>query len=139
MYTSVMETRGILGRLADNMAQILGLGLLLGLGFALWQIGADGRAALWSGIWRSIVWVVIVLAAPWGARPVMKRLMEAGTNWAGAGAVAALVLVDLIAAVLLMTVWPASFWAWVASLAALAIAGTYNYLVLEYLSEQTGL
>jgi hypothetical protein len=37
-----------------------------------------------------------------------------------------------------MTGWPASFWGWGAALAALAVAGTYNYLVTEYLAEMSG-
>ena len=138
MYTYCMETRGILGRLADNMTQVIAMGLLLAAAYGLWYIGAAGRAALWSGIWRTTVWVGLVAAIPWAARPFMKRLLETGTNWAGVAAVAVLVVADMIFARLLMTVWPDGFWTWVAALAAIAVAGTYNYLVLEYLAEQSG-
>ncbi len=134
-----MERPGILGRVVDHMAHIVGTIVVLVAVFALWRMGESGRAALWSGIWRTIAWVVIVAGLPWALRPFMKRLMEQGTNWAGAAAVGGLVLADIVVACLLMTVWPASFWGWVAALAVLGAAGTYNYLVLEYLSEQTGL
>ena len=47
-------------------------------------------------------------------------------------------LYDLIAGRLLMQGWPSGGWGWTLSLAALALAGAYNYLVTEYLAEQTG-
>jgi L-asparagine transporter-like permease len=75
---------------------------------------------------------------PWSGKLCIGRILETGTNWAGAGLLAALLAVDLIAAALLMTGWPSSLWSWLAAIGALALAVTYNYLVTEYLSETAG-
>ena len=37
-----------------------------------------------------------------------------------------------------LEVYPNGGWFWFACLAALSLAGTYNYLVTEYLSEMAG-
>lgn len=135
-----METTGggILGRLGEKMLTWVGLALLIFLGIAIWRMPAETKAAIWSGIWRSAVWVAIAAAAPWSAKLFIRRILEAGTNWTGVGLLAGLIAVDLVAALLLMTGWPAGLWSWLAALGVLAVAGTYNYLVTEYLSEMAG-
>jgi hypothetical protein len=135
-----METTGggILGRLGERALTWIGLALLVLVGITIWRMGPEGRAALWSGIWRTTAWVVIAAALPWSGKLFIRRILEAGTNWAGAGLLAGLLVVDLVAGRLLMTGWPGSFWTWVAALGVLAIAGTYNYLVTEYLSDMAG-
>jgi hypothetical protein len=135
-----METPrgGILGRLAEKTLGWAILGLLIFVGIAIWQAGPEWRATMWSRIWRTVVWVVIAAALPWSAKLYIRRILDAGTNWAGVGLLGGLVVVDVVAAVLLMTGWPGSVWSWLAAIGALAVAGTYNYLVTEYLSETAG-
>lgn len=134
-----METPGgILGRLGEKILGWIALGVLVFLGIAVYQMPADTKAAIWSGIWRTLSWLAIVAAVPWSARLLIRRVLEAGTNWAGAALVAGLTLVDVVAGYALMTGWPASGWGWAALLGALALAGTYNYLVAEYLAETAG-
>ncbi|MCG3128511.1 MAG: hypothetical protein CHACPFDD_03400 [Phycisphaerae bacterium] len=135
-----METSpGILGRLSEKVLGWIALGLLVALGIAIWQTPADTKQAIWSGVWRATAWLAIVATLPWASRLFMGRVLEQSSNWAGVALVAAYCLADVIAAVCLMTVWPASGWAWFLSAVALAIAGTYNYLVCEYVAEQSGL
>jgi hypothetical protein len=129
---------GILGRLGEKILGWIALGLLLLLGFAIWQMEPATRWAIWNGIWRTIVWVLLAVAVPWGARPFVGRALKAGTNWAGAALIAVCVCVDAIIGLVLLRGWPAGGWGWLAALAALAVAGTYNYLVTEYLAEQAG-
>ena len=135
-----METTGggILGRLGEKMLGWIALGLLIFLAIAIWRMDPVVRTAIWQGIWRTILWVVIAAALPWSARFFIRRILDVGSNWAGVGLLAALLAINVIAGLLLMTGWPASFWGWVAALAALAVAGTYNYLVTEYLAEMSG-
>jgi hypothetical protein len=135
-----METPGggILGRLSERMLGWVALGLLIFLGIAIWQAGPEWRAAMWSRIWRTAVWLAIVGAVPWSAKLYIGRILELGSNWAGVVLLAGLVVIDVIAALLLMTGWPVGFWGWFAGLAALAVAGTYNYLVTQYLAEMKG-
>jgi hypothetical protein len=135
-----METKvgGILGRLGEKTLGWIILGLLILAGIGIWQAGPEWRATMWSRIWRTTVWVVIVGAVPWSAKLFIRHVVDAGTNWASAGLLAGLFVVDLIAALLLMTGWPGGVWGWLIGLAALAVAGTYNYLVTEYLSEMSG-
>jgi len=134
-----METGGgMLGRLAEKTLGWVILGLLVAAGIGIWQAGPEWRALMWSRIWRTAVWVVIVAAAPWSGRLYIRRVLAWGTNWGGVGLLAGLLAVDLVAAGLLMTGWPGSVWSWLAGLAVLALAGTYNYLVTEYLSETIG-
>jgi len=135
-----METTGggILGRLGEKLLTWIGLALLVFLAIAIWRMEPETRAAIWSGIWRTVVWVAIAAAVPWSAKLFIRRILETGTNWAGVGLLAGLLAVDLLAALLLMTGWPAGFWSWLAALGAIALAGTYNYLVTEYLSEMAG-
>jgi len=130
--------RGILSRLAEKVLGWLALGLLIGLGVALWQMGPERRAALWSAIWRSGVWLVLAAALPWATRLFLRRILALGSNWAGVALLAGLALVDLVAGLVLMGGWPSSGWGWVASVTALGLAASYNYLVVEYLAEQLG-
>lgn len=136
-----METggSGILGRLGERILSWIALGLLIAAGIAIWQMEPATRSAIWNAIWRTIAWLVIVAMVPWSGRFFMRRILEIGSNWAGAALVAAFVVVDVLAAMILMTGWPSGGWAWLASLAALGVAGTYNYLVAEYLADQGGL
>ncbi len=135
-----METTrgGMLGRLAEKTLGWVILGLLILLGVAIWQMEPATRAAIWSGIWRTVVWVVVAAALPWSAKLYIRRILDAGTNWAGVGLLGGLMAGDVVAAILLMTGWPGSVWSWLAAIGALAVAGTYNYLVTEYLSEMAG-
>ena len=114
------------------------MSLLIFLGIAIYRMPAETRTAIWSGIWRSVVWVLIAAAVPWSAKLYIRQILDAGTNWAGAGLLVALTAVNLIAAGLLMTGWPGGLWSWLAALGALAVAATYNYLVTEYLAEMAG-
>ena len=130
--------RGIAGRLVEKILGWVALGLLVALGFAIYKLGPEGRQMVWNGIWRTLVWVVIAAALPWSARFFMRRVLEFGSNWAGFVLLAVFLLVDIVVGLVLLQRWPSSGWGWVAGLAAVAIAGTYNFLVAEYLSEQAG-
>jgi len=129
---------GIFGRLGEKILGWIALGLLIFLGWTIYQMSAETKAAIWGGIWRTIVWVVIAAGLPWVTRLFVKRILDVGSNWAGFVLIAVLVLVDAVAGLILMRGWPAGGWGWTAALTALAIAGSYNYLVTEYLAEQAG-
>jgi len=132
----------MLGRVGERLLGWIGfliaLGLVALLGVAIWRMGPDGRAALWAGIWRTALWLGIAAALPWVTRLLIRRLLEVGSNWAGVILLGCLTAADLVAGLVLMKGWPSGGWGWVASLAALAAAGTYNYLVTEYLAQQAG-
>lgn len=224
-----METTGggILGRLGEKVLGWVALALLILIGIAIWRMDPVVKTAIWQGIWRTIFWVAIAAALPWSARFFIRRILDAGTNWAGVGLLAVFVAVDLGAGLLLLSGCDATVevrrlvvaseaedgtpqeesqlpavppsadmagvvrekladvaegaadvakkaaeqlradddgdasgtemdaaaeakaaedetghghggWFWFACLAALALAGTYNYLVTEYLSEMAG-
>ncbi len=134
-----METSpSIWSRLGERVLGWIALGILVALGVAIWQTPAGTKAAIWSGVWRTVLWVVVVAALPWSSWFVMSRVVGSGSNWAGAGLLAALVGADVVAALVLMTAWPSGGWMWLLSLGLLSLAGVYNYLVTEYLAEQTG-
>lgn len=135
-----METSGggILGRLGEKILGWIALGLLLLLGYAVYRMEPATKAAIWGGIWRTAAWVVIAAGLPWVGRLFIGRLLEISSNWAGVGLIAGLVVVDLVAGLVLMGGLPSGGWGWTAALAALAVAGTYNYLVAEYLAERAG-
>lgn len=134
-----METPGgILRRLGEKILSWIAMLALILLGIAVYQMPAETKAAIWSGVWRTLVWVGIAAVVPWSARLFIRRVLEAGTNWSGAALVAGLTLVDVIAGWALLTGWPASGWGWIALFSALGLAGTYNYLVAEYLAETAG-
>jgi hypothetical protein len=133
-----METPrgGFIGRLSERVIGYVALGLV-GLGcFALYRMGPEGRTAIWETIWRSLVWLAISAALPWVARLFLSRLLEIGSNWVGLAMLAGLSVVNAVSGMLLLAAWPVGGWQWTATLAALAVAGTYNYLVTEYLAEQ---
>lgn len=137
---TVMEGTGggILGRLGEKILTWIALGLLVLVGVAIYRMGPAGRQALWEGLWRSAVWVVFVAAVPWSAKWVIRRILEIGSNWAGFLLIAAYVVMDVVVGVILLGGLPSGGWGWVAALAALAVAGAYNFLVAEYLAEQAG-
>lgn len=134
-----METTGgIFGRLSEKILGWIALGLLILAGVGLWQMGPDGRGALWSAIWRTVTWVAVAAILPWVVRLFITRLLALSSNWAGVGLIAALTLLNIVLGLILMGGFPGSGWGWIVALAAVGIAGTYNYLVSEYLAEQAG-
>ncbi len=134
-----METsQGIFGRLGEKILGWIALALIAGIAFGIWQMEPESRAAIWKGIWTTIAWIAIAALLPWSARFFIKRILEVGSNWAAAGLVIGFVLLDIIAGLGLKG-FPGGGWSWFFSLAALAVAGTYNYLVTEYLADQTGM
>jgi len=127
----------MLSRLSEKVLGWIALGVLVAIGVGIWYMGEDARGNLWSWIWRSLTWLVIVAAVPWVARLFIRRVLEQSTNWAGVVLIAGFTLCDAILGVLLMHAWPSGCW-WLMALAVLAVAATYNYLVSEYLAEQAG-
>lgn len=129
---------GILGRVGERILSWIGLALIVALGFAIYEMGPTARQAIWDTIWKTCVWLVVVAALPWSGRFFIRRILEIGSNWAGVALIAAYTVVDAVVGVVLLHGPPAGGWGWVAASAALAVAGTYNFLVAEYLSEQAG-
>jgi hypothetical protein len=129
---------GILGRVSEKVLGYVALAIVALVGIAIYQMPGETKAAIWSGLWRSIVWMVIAAGVPWAAALFIRRVLEFTTNWAGVALVCGLTLVDLIAGVVLMTAWPSGGWTWAAALGAMAVAATYNYLVAEYLADTAG-
>ena len=129
---------GIFGRLFEKTIGWIILGVLIALGIAIYQMGPTGRDAVWNGIWRTVAWIVMAGAVPWSARLFIRRVLEMSTNWAGLAVLASFTIVDAGVGLALLGGWPSGGWGWVAALAALGAAGTYNFLVTEYLSEEFG-
>ena len=129
---------GILGRLSEKVLGWIVLGLLVLAGVALWRMGPEARSAIWNSIWRTAAWIGLAAALPWVTRLFVSRILAAGSNWAGVVLLAVLTVVDLVVGLILLGGMPSGGWGWTAALAALAVAGTYNYLVTEYLAEQAG-
>lgn len=128
----------LLGRLGEKVLGWAALGLILLVAVAVYQTPADTKQAIWSGLWRSIMWLSIVAIVPWSARLYIRRVLEVGENWAGLALIVGLTLVDVLAGWWLMTAWPVSGWAWLTIIGALGLAATYNYFVTEYLAEISG-
>jgi hypothetical protein len=135
-----METTGggILGRLGEKVLGWVALALIVLLGVGIWRMGPEARGAILDGIWRTLCWIVVAAALPWSARLFIGRLLAVGSNWAGFGLLAVFAVVDVVAGLALMGGLPTGGWGWFAGLAALAVAGTYNYWVAEYLAETSG-
>lgn len=129
---------GMLSRIAERVLSWVALGLLVLLCVAIYQMPGATKAAVWSAIWRAVVWVLIVGIAPWIARLFIGRILTFSTNWAGALLLSGMILVDICAGYLLMTGWPSGGWSWFGVFAVLALAGTYNFLVAEYLAQEYG-
>ncbi len=132
------RTPGLLSRIAERVLSWVALGLLIALGWAIYSMAPETRQAILAGIWRTIVWLVVVAAVPWSAKLYITRVLEAGSNWASLALIVALTAVDALAGVLLLTGWPGGLWSWLAAITALGCAAAYNYLVAEYLAETAG-
>ncbi|GMU82066.1 MAG: hypothetical protein AMXMBFR47_19370 [Planctomycetota bacterium] len=130
---------GILSRLSEKVLGWIALAIVVLLGIAIYQMPADTKSAIWSGFWRSVVWFLLAAGVPWTAALFIRRVVQFGTNWAGIGLIAGFTLADVLLGISLMTVWPSGAWAWAATIAAVSVAGIYNYLVCEYLAERSGL
>jgi len=99
-----METSGgILGRLSEKVLGWIALALLILIGVAIWQMDPVLRTSIWQGAWRTVFWVVIAAALPWSARFFIRRVLDVGSNWAGVSLLAALLVVDLGAGLLLLS------------------------------------
>lgn len=126
---------GMLGRVGEKVLGYIALALLVLGGIAIYQVPAETKGAIWSGVWRTAAWLVFSAVWPWVTWLFIRRIAELGTNLAGLVLVGGLLVGNLIVAALLMTGWPAGAWSWLLGLTLLALAGTYNYLVAEYLAE----
>lgn len=136
---TAMETSGgFLGRVGERVVSWIALCLLILLGVALWRMQPETRTAIWENTWRTSVWLVLAAAIPWIGTVFMSRLLAVGSNWGGVLLLAAYFVLDLGFGIALLRGWPAGGWSWFAALAALGVAGTYNYLVSEYLAERAG-
>jgi FtsH-binding integral membrane protein len=129
---------GMLGRLLEKVLSLVALALVVLCAVAIYRMEPQTRQAIWAGIWRTVVWIVLVAGLPWISRLFIGRLLEAGSNWAGVVLLGLLTLVDAVVGLILMRGWPSGGWSWLAALAALAVTGLYNYLVAEYLAEKAG-
>lgn len=134
-----METGGgILARLGEKTLGWILLAVIVLLAGGVVMMDPQTRSAILAGIWHTLVWIVITAALPWSGRLFMTRILAVGSNWAGLAVMAAFTLINLIVGLVLLGGLPGGGWGWLAALAALAVAGTYNYLVSEYLAEQAG-
>lgn len=134
-----METSGgILGRLGEKVLGWIAFAAFALLCITIWQMPAETKTAIWQGVWKTIVWLIIAAALPWSGQFFMRRLLERSSNWAGAGLIASLTGVNLLLGLWLLGGLPAGGWGWLAALAALTVAGAYNFLVSEYLAERVG-
>jgi|YNPNPStandDraft_1061719.scaffolds.fasta_scaffold187597_2 hypothetical protein len=125
-------------RLLEKVLGWIILGLLVAAAYGIYAMGPQGRASLWAGIWKTLVWIIVAAALPWSGRLFIRRILEIGSNWAGVALLVAYALVDAAVGLLLLGGWPRGTWSWIAATAAWASAGTYNFLVSQYLSEQAG-
>jgi hypothetical protein len=128
----------MLGRVLEKVLTLVALALVVLCGVAIYRLQPQTRQAIWAGIWRTAAWVVLAAGLPWVCRLFIGRLLEIGSNWAAVVLLSVLTLVDAVVGLILMRGWPGSGWGWLAALAALAVAGLYNYLVAEYLAEKAG-
>lgn len=128
----------MLGRLGEKVIGWIALGLLVLLGYGIYRMGPEGRGAVMSATGNTIFWIVLVAALPWTTRVAIKRLVEIGENWVGLVLLAVFTLIDLGVGMYLIGGWPTGMWGWLASIAAIGIAGSYNYLVCEYVAERYG-
>ncbi|MBI5863217.1 MAG: hypothetical protein HZB38_01635 [Planctomycetes bacterium] len=128
----------MLSRLTERILGWVGLAVVVLVGIAIYQMPAETKSAIWSGFWRSLVWLAVAAAVPWSAALYIRRVVEFGSNAAGVLLVAGLSVVDVVAGIVLMSEWPSGGWSWAAAIGAVGVAGTYNYLVAEYLAERAG-
>jgi hypothetical protein len=130
--------RGLLGRVFENALGWVVLGLILAAGVAIWQMPSETKQAIWSGAWRTALWLGLSAGLPWVARLFIRRILETGSNWAGAALIAALTVGNALLGLVLAGGFPSGGWGWLASLALLGAAALYNFLVTEYLAEMAG-
>lgn len=132
-----METSGgFFSRVAEKVVGWIALALIVAAGIAIWQAGPQWRGAIWSTAWRTTAWFGLATVLPWTAWFYVGVVLRTSSNLAGVGVIAALCLVDVLLAAALMTGWPQGGWGWLGGLAALGLAGTYNFLVVEYLADR---
>lgn len=131
-----METPGgILSRLSEKVLGWVALAVVVLIAIAIYQMPAATKSAIWSGLWRSTLWVALVAALPWLGRLVIRRLVQTGTNWAGVALIGGFTLAQALLGMLLMTSWPSGGWGWFVAIGALALATIYNFLVADYLAD----
>jgi hypothetical protein len=131
------ESSSILGRLGEKTLGWIALGVLILIGVWIYRLGEAGRGDLWNWVWRSGVWLAIVAAVPWSTKLFIRRVLDRSSNMASVALIGSLTAVDALAGMLLLYHWPTGWW-WLATLVVLAVAGVYNYLVSEYVSEMAG-
>ena len=129
---------GILGRLGEKILGWVALGLLVLAAYGVYRMGPEGRGAVLSAAGRTVGWIAFVALLPWISRFFVKRLLSVGENWVGLLLIGGLLVVDVLVGLWLLGGLPTGVWSWIVSLAAIGVAGAYNFLVCEYVAERYG-
>jgi hypothetical protein len=138
-YTLLMEVRrGILGGVTERVLSGVAFVVVIAIAWSIYQMPGETKTAILAGVWSSILWVVIAAALPWSAKMFITRILELGNNWAGVALIGGFTLFDLVLGLIFMGGLPGDGWSWFACLGAIAVVGTYNYLVTEYLADMAG-
>ena len=133
-----MEAQGgILSRVSEKMLGWIGLGALILLGIGYYQMDPETKQAIWDGIWKTVVGIILVGGLPWSAKLFIGQVIERSANWVSVALIGGFTLIDVIAAALLGA-WPNGYWTALFALGALVGVGAYNYLVCEYLADMHG-
>lgn len=124
--------------MAERVLSGVAFVIVIAIGWSIYQMPAATKKAILAGIWYTIVWLVLSGALPWSTKLFVTRILELGSNWAGVALIGGFTLINIVLGLVFLGGFPSGGWSWFASLGAIAVVGTYNYLVTEYLADMAG-
>ena len=130
--------RGILGGVAERVLSGVAFVVVIAIAWSIYQMPAASKAAILGGIWYTVLWSLIAGALPWSAKLFITRILESGNNWVGVALIGGFTLFDCLLGMFFVGGLPSGGWLWFVACGAIAVVGTYNYLVTEYLADMAG-
>lgn len=115
---------------------LLALGVIAG-GISWWQMDPATRHTLATGTGHLLLWLGVLLAAPWATFGITTRVARLDSNMAGGLLVAGYTLVDVILLLTWVLHWHVQGTsAWALLVLGLLVACVYNLLTCDWIAEK---
>jgi len=102
-----------------------------------WRLDDQTRAAIWTTVRLTLVWLALAAALPWGLFFVPPMVMKAESNIASAAMLVGYLAVDVVLALWLAGWHVSSTLGWAVMILGFLCAGVYNYTVCDFFAERS--
>lgn len=102
-----------------------------------WQLPAEDKEAIWSGIKHALIWVGFAGVLPWALFFVPPMMVRAESNLISALGLIGYLVLDVLAALWLAGWHISGALTWLVVILGFGCAAIYNFVVCEYLAQKS--